>query len=134
MKLYIILGNDCNLQCTYCCQRQIKERQIPRVIKPKFWEYFHSIPPKTPVVFFGGEPLLYFGAIKEIMSHRSDLRYGIITNGKLLDEDKVKWLNKYNVGVTVSWDGPISQQTRGYDALQENPYIKDVDDLVFLQY
>ena len=129
MKLFVILGNDCNLQCTYCCQRQIKERQIPRAIKPRFWEYFHSIPPKTPVVFFGGEPLLYFGAIKEIMSHRSDLCYGIITNGKLLDKDKVEWLNKYDVGVTVSWDGPISKKTRGYDVLQENPNIKDVDNL-----
>lgn len=129
MKIYIILGNDCNLQCTYCCQRQIKERRIPRIIKPKFWEYFHSIPPKTSVVFFGGEPLLYFGAIKEIMSHRSDLRYNIITNGKLLDKDTVEWLNKYHVNVTVSWDGPISQHTRGYDALQENQSIKDIDAL-----
>ena len=129
MKLFIILGNDCNLQCIYCCQRQIKERRIPRVIKPKFWEYFHSIPAGTHVVFFGGEPLLYFGAIKEIMSHRSDLQYGIITNGKLLDKDTVEWLNKYNVSVTVSWDGPISQYTRGYDVLKENPNIKDIDTL-----
>lgn len=127
MKLFIILGNDCNLQCIYCCQRQIKERRIPRIIKPKFWEYFHSIPVGTHVVFFGGEPLLYFGAIKEIMSHRSDLQYGIITNGKLLDKDTVGWLNKYHVSVTVSWDGPISQYTRGYDVLKENHNIKDVD-------
>ena len=81
------------------------------------------------MVFFGGEPLLYFGAIKEIMSHRSDLQYGIITNGKLLDKDTVEWLNKYNVSVTVSWDGPISQYTRGYDVLKENPNIKDIDTL-----
>ena len=127
MKLFIILGNDCNLQCIYCCQRQIKERRIPRIIKPKFWEYFHSIPAGTHVVFFGGEPLLYFGAIKEIMSHRSDLEYGIITNGKLLDKDTVEWLNKYHVSVTVSWDGPISQYTRGYDVLKENPNIRDID-------
>ena len=127
MKLFIILGNDCNLQCIYCCQKQIKERRIPRIIKPKFWEYFHSIPAGTHVVFFGGEPLLYFGAIKEIMSHRSDLEYGIITNGKLLDKDTVEWLNKYHVSVTVSWDGPISQYTRGYDVLKENHNIKDVD-------
>ena len=129
MKLFIILGNDCNLQCIYCCQRQIKERRIPRIIKPKFWEYFHSIPAGTHVVFFGGEPLLYFGAIKEIMSHRSDLQYGIITNGKLLDKDTVEWLNKYNVSVTISWDGPISQYTRGYDVLKENPNVKNVDTL-----
>ena len=127
MKLFIILGNDCNLQCIYCCQKQIKERRIPRIIKPKFWEYFHSIPAGTHVVFFGGEPLLYFGAIKEIMSHRSDLEYGIITNGKLLDKDTVEWLNKYHVSVTVSWDGPISQYTRGYDVLKENHNIRDVD-------
>lgn len=127
MKLFIILGNDCNLQCIYCCQRQIKERRIPRIIKQKFWEYFHSIPAGTHVIFFGGEPLLYFGAIKEIMSHRSDLQYGIITNGKLLDKDTVEWLNKYHVSVTVSWDGPVSQYTRGYDILKENHNIKDVD-------
>ena len=72
---------------------------------------------------------MYFGAIKEIMSHRSDLKYGIITNGKLLDKDTVEWLNKYNVSVTVSWDGPISQYTRGYDVLKENPNIKDVNTL-----
>ena len=72
---------------------------------------------------------MYFGAIKEIMSHRSDLQYGIITNGKLLDKDTVEWLNKYHVSVTVSWDGPISQYTRGYDVLKENPNIKDINTL-----
>ncbi len=129
MKVFVILGNDCNLQCVYCCQRQIKERQIPRHISPKFWEYFHSIPPKTPVVFFGGEPLLYFGAIKEIVSHRSDLKYAVITNGKLLDKEKVDWFNEYDIPVTVSWDGSCSSYTRGYDALKENSYIKDVKNL-----
>lgn len=129
MRLFIILGRDCNLQCTYCCQRQIINQQIPRHISTKFWNYFYSLPPKTRVTFFGGEPLLYFGAIKEIMSHRSDLHYGVITNGKLLDEEKVTYFNTYNVGVTISWDGDISTKTRGYNALRDNPNIKDLNNL-----
>lgn len=129
MRTFIILGNDCNLQCVYCCQRQIKEKQIPRHISPKFWGYFHSLPTKSVITFFGGEPLLYFGAIKEIMSHRSDLTYTVITNGKLLDAAKVEYFNNYDIGVTVSWDGPCSNTTRGYDVLAENPHIKDIKNL-----
>lgn len=129
MRTFIILGNDCNLRCIYCCQRQIKEKQIPRHISPKFWEYFHSLPTKSVITFFGGEPLLYFGAIKEIMSHRSDLTYTVITNGKLLDAAKVEYFNNYDVGVTVSWDGSCSNTTRGCDVLAENSHIKDIKNL-----
>lgn len=124
-----MLGNDCNLQCVYCCQRQVKERQIPRKISPKFWEFFHSMPAHTRVIFFGGEPLLYFGAIKEIMSHRSDLDYGVITNGKLLNERMVEWFNEYNVAITVSWDGDCSSYTRGYNVLRDNPNIQHIKSL-----
>lgn len=108
------------MQCQYCCQRQIRTRQIPRTIKPKFWEHFHSLPPGTHITFFGGEPLLYFAAIKEIMSHRPDLEYGLISNGKLLDEQKMQYFNDHNVSITISWDGDNSIITRGYNVMEDN--------------
>lgn len=96
------------------------ERQIPRKISARFWEYFYSFPKGTHITFFGGEPLLYFGAMKEIMSHRTDLDYGLITNGKLLNKDMVQYFNDNDVTVTISWDGDNSTITRGYNVMQDN--------------
>lgn len=118
--LYIMLGNECNLHCRYCVQRELVNNPIPRKINSNFWKFFMSVKPHTKIIFYGGEPLLYFPAIKEIVSRRNDLNYGLPSNCKLLTDKMVEFFNANHVSLTVSWDGEGSIYTRGYDAFKEN--------------
>lgn len=118
--LYIMLGNECNLHCRYCVQRNLVEHPIARHISPKFWNFFMSIRDNVRVVFYGGEPLLYFPAIKEIVTRRPNLSYHMPSNCKLLTNEMVDFFNKYDFHISVSWDGDTSYYTRGYDAFAEN--------------
>lgn len=79
-----------------------------------------SIKDNVRVVFYGGEPLLYFPAIKEIVTRRPTLSYHMPSNCKLLTNDMVDFFNQYNFHVSASWDGDTSYYTRGYDAMAEN--------------
>lgn len=90
--LYIMLGNECNLHCRYCVQRNLVEHPIARHISPKFWKFFMSIRDNVRVVFYGGEPLLYFPAIKEIVTRRPNLSYHMPSNCKLLTDEMVDFL------------------------------------------
>lgn len=118
--LYIMLGNECNLRCRYCVQRKLVTNPIPRHISDKFWKFFMSVDKSVRIVFYGGEPLLYFPAIKEIMTRRPEMSYHMPSNCKLLTEDMVKFFNQYDFHMSVSWDGDTSYYTRGYDAFAEN--------------
>ena len=125
MKVFVMLGNSCNLHCRYCVQHSLVTSPIPTKISDKFWKFFYSLKSGTHVTFYGGEPLVYYPAIKEIVSRRSDLEYGMPSNCKLLNERMVDFFNKHNVKITVSWDGSASRYTRGYDAFRENRDVID---------
>ncbi len=73
-------------------------------------------PEKTlAITFYGGEPLLEFDLIKEVLHQVHQIRYpaisrrithSITTNGTLLDEEKLGLLAQYGVSLKISIDGP----------------------------
>lgn len=72
------------------------------------------------VEFFGGEPLLNFPVIRELLSwardnqHRCPVMFMVVTNGTLLTEEVRRWVseNKDLVCVSVSYDGSeVAQRT-----------------------
>ena len=44
----------------------------------------------------------------------------MVTNGTLIDEKKVKFINDNNMYITVSWDGENTDKTRIYDVFKKN--------------
>jgi uncharacterized protein len=62
--------------------------------------------------FYGGEPLLQFGLIKECVSYAKSLfppnklAFSMTTNGTLINRDIARYLSDNNFGVHVSIDGP----------------------------
>jgi radical SAM protein with 4Fe4S-binding SPASM domain len=129
MRVFLCLGFECNLNCPYCIQGESKpkERGQKTGINPDIYPFIKgllkNLPPKKHlrIIFFGGEPLLYLDKIKTITKKLKNKRilFQIITNGKLLDEENIKFFNRYNFGVQISWDGSISATTRGYNALKD---------------
>ncbi len=70
---------------------------------------------KLSIGFYGGEPLLAFDLIREVLDRvhgagysqlAGRLAHSITTNGTLLDEEKIEVLSKYGVSVQLSIDGP----------------------------
>lgn len=128
-NIFLILGDSCNMNCVYCSQHEIRNTIGQVKINPDIYTYIYQkaklLPEDEPLLltFFGGEPLLYWDTIKEIhrnlMRMNVKIKYGITTNGKLLDFEKVDYINKYNWRVGISWDGRNTLRTRGFDALTD---------------
>lgn len=124
--IFLTLGKDCNFNCKYCLQDDGFSHQKKNIEKPKLTEklfqfldqYNHD---HTKIMFWGGEPLLYFDSIKEIVEKYGEkFDYGTITNGSLLTEEIVEFFDKHNISLTVSHDGEATEYTRGIDVLKND--------------
>lgn len=135
-RVCIYLGDSCNLNCVYCL------RNNPLACKPfisspseKLLSYLSSRTPDfcDAVVMNGGEPLLYFDLIKDLFSYvPADVHKKIISNGTLLTQDIINYINSNYIELCLSHDGEQSSFLRGVDVLTD-PYllslINQVNDL-----
>ncbi len=112
-SLSIFLGGGCNLDCSYCfIDKENLKKIIPNVPELKRGISFflkHSI--KEPTInFTGGEPLLYWGELKELIEYlkRNEKKRAFIvlsSNGTLLNKERSEFLAENNVGLSISLDG-----------------------------
>lgn len=127
-KVYIILGDYCNMKCKYCFHNNDVMPYVDEKINEDIFPFIETIASrqKSPlnVRFFGGEPLIYFNKMKYIiekLAHVSNIFFTTITNGKSITQEIVDFFNKYNVMVSVSWDGhKASKEFRGFDCFDTN--------------
>jgi len=119
-RLKIVLGNKCNLSCSYCLQDALSERET-------FGNQVDALLDKIDlsavekIELWGGEPLMYWHYIKQIIDKvdREGINWLIISNGSLLKEKHLKFFEqmKGNLAVTISHDGPGQEELRGEDIL-----------------
>lgn len=109
ITLSIALSEACNLNCTYCNVDKQSKTSIDPIL---FLQTFKEVREKNPletikVDFYGGEPLLHFNKIKYIIEsiYDDNLKYFMPTNGLLLDQEKLNYLIKHNVEISLSFDG-----------------------------
>lgn len=99
-SLVLKLGGQCNLNCKYCHCKRVDFKfnsDIYKYIEDNGYNH---------IVFSGGEPLLYWNIIKEVIEHFGDsIRYRLVSNGNLLNKEIVDFLNEYDVYYCVSYDG-----------------------------
>lgn len=126
--IYLMMGDGCNLACRYCIQGKNQKRieNLPTKINSSIYNFIRSIAydnnnSKLNLLFYGGEPLLYFSNIKKIIEKTRALKidYSIITNGKLLTEEIIEFFNQNNVNLIISWDGNRSINTRYFDIFSD---------------
>lgn len=114
------IAHDCNLRCKYCFASTGdfgKGRKLMSFETGK-----HAIDfllensgdrPNLELDFFGGEPLMNFDVVKQIVKYARSreaefgkkFRFTITTNGLLLDDDKIDFINKEMSNVVLSIDG-----------------------------
>ena len=125
-ELNIKLGHRCMFQCSYCLSEGLignKDYTIDKELY-NFIEHSEIFNPENLVIkFFGGESLIYFGQIKEIihnLKNKPRFRFIIFSNGQLLSEEIIIILNKYNIEFILSHDGHNTSKTRTCDVLADD--------------
>ena len=110
---------DCNLHCKYCFRDKCDIHKLPD-FTPEMIEYIKSRSPKNCFIFTitGGEPLLHFNKVKEIFALvNKDIHKKIITNGTLLTQDIVDYVNENQIELQISHDGAKTKFLREVDIL-----------------
>lgn len=128
--IFVMLGHECNLQCKYCLQHDVVNIALDKQVNPDIYNFICETArnQSTPlgIQFYGGEPLVFWNKIVEIVTELesrntgNNIYFSMITNGKLFDEEKVNFVNEHNIGVCISWDGRNSNITRGYNVFETN--------------
>ena len=99
-KLMIKMGGKCNLSCPHCHCVPSQYQFNPLILNWIKDQNFDHI------VFGGGEPLVYLYTMKQIINSLGNkFKYRFVTNGNLLSQDIVNWINDNNIQVMVSFDG-----------------------------
>ena len=114
------VAHDCNLRCEYCFAAkgdfgqgrmlmpfEVGKKAIDFLIENS--ENRHNL----EIDFFGGEPLMNFDVVKQIVNYARSIenkfnkkfRFTITTNGLLLTDDKIEYINKEMSNVVLSLDG-----------------------------
>ena len=141
-SLSLIVTHRCNVNCSYCYEKTYERdngHMNINVAKDAISYYMERDDgyEKLSIEFFGGEPLLAFPLIKEIVewffsrSWKKKAFFGIQTNGTLLTKEMKEWLIKYSKKITVGFsiDGCKEahdlNRNNSYDLLSSNiPFFK----------
>ena len=118
--LCLHVAHTCNLNCSYCFASQGKyhgDRAIMSYEVGKQALDFlieHSGKRKNlEVDFFGGEPLMNFDVVKQLVAYarsrekecHKNFRFTLTTNGMLIDDDVIDFANREMHNVVLSLDG-----------------------------
>ena len=135
-------AHDCNLRCKYCFADTGEYHMHSRCLlsaetgkKALDWLVAHSGKRKNlEVDFFGGEPLMNFPVIKEVVAYGRELekRYGKVfkftttTNAVLMNDEIMDFLNREMDNVVISIDG----RPEVHDRMRPTPNGKGSYDLI----
>ena len=118
--LCLHIAHTCNLNCSYCFASQGKyhgERALMSFeVGKQALDFLVANSGKRrnlEVDFFGGEPLMNFDVVKQLVEyarsiekeHNKNFRFTLTTNGVLIDDDVIDFANREMSNVVLSLDG-----------------------------
>ncbi len=118
--LCLHVAHTCNLNCSYCFASQGKYQGDRALMSFEVGKQAFDFLIKNSgtrrnleVDFFGGEPMMNFDVVKQLVAyarsvekeHNKNFRFTFTTNGVLLDEDVMDFLNAEMSNVVLSLDG-----------------------------
>ena len=118
--LCLHIAHTCNLNCSYCFASQGKyhgERAVMSFEVGKraldFLIEHSGTRRNLEVDFFGGEPLMNFDVVKQLVAYareaekkyNKNFRFTLTTNGMLIDDDVIDFANREMSNVVLSLDG-----------------------------
>ena len=118
--LCLHVAHTCNLNCSYCFASQGKyhgnRAVMPFEVGKQALDFLieHSAGRRNlEVDFFGGEPLMNFEVVKQLVAYArsqekergKNFRFTLTTNGMLIDDDVIDFANREMSNVVLSLDG-----------------------------
>ncbi len=149
-SLCLHIAHDCNLRCGYCfagtgdfggnramMSKETAEKAVDFAIKGS--KNRHNL----ELDLFGGEPLMNFEVVRHVVEYarkreveeNKNIKLTLTTNGTLLNDENIKFLNDNRVMLVLSLDGtkethdnmrPFPNQAGSYDAAV-NGFKKVID-------
>lgn len=127
--LCLNVAHDCNLKCKYCFAKQGdfggNAELMSLDVGKKAMDFLVANSgnrTNLDIDFFGGEPLMNWEVVKELVKYGREIekpagknmRFTITTNGVLLDDEKIDFINEHMHNVVLSLDGrkEINDQMR----------------------
>ena len=127
--LKIQMGLKCNYSCPYC--NQTSRPKSSHGSRDDARKFLAQLPTwlraadgdGLSIEFWGGEPFVYWKTMK-LLGENLRARYpkaflNVVTNGSVLDDEKIDWLDRMGVSVALSHDGPGQKANRGYDPFDD---------------
>ena len=114
--LCLHIAHDCNLACRYCFAGKGDRSLMSLEVGKKALDFLVANSGNRrnlEVDFFGGEPLMNFDVVKELVAYGRELekthdkhfRFTLTTNGVLLRDDVIEFANKEMDNIVLSIDG-----------------------------
>lgn len=124
--LKIQLGLKCNYSCSYCLQSSgIEDASVSSLADTHEFlnnldSWLHGAPQK--IQFWGGEPFVYWAHLKQLVpvlrEKFPEASFSVLTNGSLIDLEKIAFIEKYDITVRISHDA-MAQDMRGPDPFDQ---------------
>jgi uncharacterized protein len=119
------ITSKCNLDCEYCFTHFNKD--FPQ--KDSTFEtgkaivdflLINSTTPNVGISFFGGEPLLQIGLMKEVVVYakergklaRKNFNFSVTTNATLITEELIEWFKAVGISPLISLDGMPHEENK----------------------
>lgn len=109
----IILTDQCNFDCAYCYQKKGRQTLDSALLTRanRFFQPFFAR--ECFIDFYGGEPLLAFAEMRQTVGQIAGLskkrrvkaHYSLTTNGSLLNDEILDFLEDHKFSVLLSFDG-----------------------------
>jgi uncharacterized protein len=123
MKSTLSITHNCNLGCTYCYAGKKFKKEMSLETARRAVDFSFNMASANEAVgfgFFGGEPLLQFDLIREIVSyiHKAEekrtnpVSLHITTNGTLITPEILSYIKDEGIGLCISVDGPRQAHDR----------------------
>jgi len=119
-SLCLHIAHDCNLRCKYCFAdtgdfthgRKLMSFETGKAAIDFLMKKSGKIQ-NLEIDFFGGEPMLNFGVVKQLVEYgretekkfNKNIRFTLTTNGTMLDDDSIEFINEHISNVVLSADG-----------------------------
>jgi len=119
-SLCLMVAQDCNLRCKYCfgdggSYGQERAVMTPEVGREAIDFLIEKSGPRKhcEVDFFGGEPLMNMKTVKAVTAYARQkeqetgkrFKLTLTTNGMLLNDENIAWLNENDFSLVLSLDG-----------------------------
>ncbi len=123
----LLLTDQCNFDCVYCYQKNGTQYLDPSRAFQAIDYFYEYLADGGSVSFSGGEPLLAFDLIEKCVEkihkkkgrENKSINFAITTNGSLLDEDILDFLERNKFSFMLSFDGLQQDEARHSGSLKQ---------------